>query len=162
MDARQLTSLCSVKSARSFAMLVCAAALCTAQTRADELKLPETPDQYRKLLQESSTHDNEGRSGRIYRITTVATAVKGKPTEPNATVGNAVGGSPGVQPVPLIGKNIKNETAKQNDSSETRYQIAVQWADGSFGLFEQARLGGLREGDAVIVRGRTVERDPSR
>jgi hypothetical protein len=127
---------------------------------ADELKLPETPDEYRQLLMESSKSENEGRSGKVYHIAQVSTVVKAQAVAPNPTVTNAVGGSPGVQPVPLIGKNL--DRAKEKDSRKMGYQIAVRWSDGSIGVFEQEDLNGLREGDPVVVHGQSVERDPSR
>ena len=141
-------------------VLTSAAAFVPAVWAADDLKLPETPEQYRQLLRESSKSENEGRSGKVYRIVPISTTVKGQLVEPNPTVTNAVGGSPGVQPVPLVGKNIEN--AKEKDRKKTGYQIAVQWSDGSIGLFEQQELGGLREGDAVVLHGHTIERDSSR
>ncbi len=130
---------------------------------AEDLQLPQTPEHFRELLEESASRDEpKAKAGRIMRITRVSSLVRGAPVDPNPTLQSVAGGGPTVQPVPLVGKNVREESARQKDERHTRYEISIRWSDGSIGVFEQDNVDGLLEGDFVVVRGRTVEHDRSR
>ncbi|WP_341678583.1 hypothetical protein [Niveibacterium sp. SC-1] len=126
---------------------------------AEELKLPQTSDQYKELLQHSE-EQSRVRIGTVVQIMSETEARKGaRPVETNPSI-ETVQGEPQLQPVTVAGKGAKQQRKDARDTKVTKRKLLIRWPDNTLESVDLSEGQSFKSGDRVVLRDGVVERAP--
>jgi len=138
-----------METRRLIALVACA--LTPAFAAAEQgLKLPQSSDQYKELLKDSTDH-GDARVGTVVRIFSESETRKGtQPALTNPPV-ETVQGEPQLQPVTVAGKGAKQQRKDSHDAKVLKRQIKVRWPDNSIGVVDLPEGQSFKVGDRVVL-----------
>jgi|GEM_PF-5740179 len=145
-----------METRRLIALVICA--LAPAFAAAEQgLKLPQSSDQYKELLKDSTDH-GDARVGTVVRIISESETRKGaQPALTNPPV-ETVQGEPQLQPVTVAGKGAKQQRKDARDTKVTKHQVVVRWPDNTMGTVDLPEGQNFKKGDRVVLRDGVLER----
>lgn len=133
-------------------------ALCVPAALSAELKLPQSPDDFRAL---TAPAESGGPCEHCGIVTDVRSASR-QPTptrSQSATATPATGIGNNVATTPILGSGSTVKDARKASKPVTYYKLSVRFADGTFAFFEQDEQPTVAKGDTVeVVDGRVVPR----